>query len=200
MSIAALTDEELIATESKFVSRAVESEVAKSSIKLQQILRIGRDRAPELEGELDHLAKLPPALKTRASSAIDALVRFIPTEAITLYVAAVAALSALADTYGWITETILYWIFVCLTPVLFLLVYMGKRKTAGLSVLPGLTRWPWFKLMASTIAFMVWALAIPTSPYLDSDDGKVVAAFGAVFVSTFLTLLEPVLSRKPAAS
>lgn len=29
------------------------------------------------------------------------------------------------------------------------------------------------KMFASTVAFMVWALAIPTTPYLEGESGKV---------------------------
>ena len=56
---------------------------------------------------------------------------------------------------------------------------------------------PWWKLVASTIAFSVWALAVPNTPYLNSQSGKIVAAFGALFVSTLLTLLEPIFERGP---
>jgi len=194
MSIATLTDEELAVKEPQLT----QPQVAESAGRLRKTLNLDAGQTPELEGELSRMASLPPGLKTRASSAIDALARFIPTEAITLYVAAVAAMPALDETFDWLDAKSAYWIFVCLTPILFLLVFMGKRKTSGLPALPGVTKWPWFKLSASTIAFMVWALAVPTSPYLTGDSGKVVAAFGAVLVSTFLTLLEPVLSRAPA--
>jgi len=42
-------------------------------------------------------------------------------------------------------------------------------------------------LIASTIAFMVWALAVP--PLVTTDAGKIVAAFRAVLVSTVLSLV-----------
>jgi hypothetical protein len=52
-------------------------------------------------------------------------------------------------------------------------------------------------MIASTLAFMVWALAVPSSPYLTGESGKVIAAFGAILISTFLTLLEPVFEPWP---
>jgi uncharacterized membrane protein YdcZ (DUF606 family) len=99
---------------------------------------------------------------------------------------------AITATFAGVTEVGLYWFFVALTPVLLLLVLAGKRRSEGFSALPSLRDWPWWKLVASTVAFLVWALAIPATPYLASSQGKVVAAFGALLVSTFLTLLEPI--------
>jgi hypothetical protein len=107
-------------------------------------------------------------------------------------------------TFAFVTEIRLYWFFVALTPVLLILVLAGKRRSEGFSVFPTWKEWPWWKLIASTIAFLVWALAIPGTPYLSTAQGKMVAAFGALLVSTFLTLLEPIFepsrSRKPQAA
>lgn len=127
-----------------------------------------------------------------ASGVLDALSRYIPVEIVTLYIAALSALPALTETFASVSDVRLYWFFAALTPVLFLLVVAGKRRRTGLSALPALRHWPWWKLLASTIAFIVWALAVPTTPYLAGPAGKVVAAFGALLVSTFLTLLEPI--------
>jgi hypothetical protein len=140
---------------------------------------------------------------TAASNALVALARYIPAEIVTLYVAALSAMPAFSATFALVTEVRLYWFFVGLTPVLLLLVLAGKRRSEGFSVFPPWKEWPWWKLIASTIAFLVWALAIPGTPYLLGAQGKVVAAFGALLVSTFLTLLEPIFepsrSRKPQA-
>jgi hypothetical protein len=39
----------------------------------------------------------------------------------------------------------------------------------------------------------VWGLAVPGNPYVESAFVGVFAAFGAVVISTFLTLLEPIV-------
>jgi hypothetical protein len=52
------------------------------------------------------------------------------------------------------------------------------------------------RLIASTIAFAVWALAIP--PFIATDAGKVVAAFGALLVSTMLSLVAGVVEPPEA--
>ncbi len=137
-------------------------------------------------------AARPPNEQTKASDALDALVRYIPTETVTLYVAASAALPSLKSSLG-ATELIVYWSFAVLTAVLFLLIFAGKRRSAGMPALPSLGKWPWWKLIASAIAFMAWGLALPSSPYLTGEAGKVVAAFAALLVSTFLSLGERVV-------
>ncbi len=87
----------------------------------------------------------------------------------------------------------MYWAFVVLTPVLFLIVYLGKRRIQKLPLWPASWRQlPIWKIIASTIAFAVWALAIPDAPYFEGAAGHVVAAFCALAVSTFLTLFDPI--------
>jgi hypothetical protein len=133
--------------------------------------------------------------QTQASNVLDGLVKYIPTESITLYIAAFSAMDALKSTFNFITEERVYWFFSIFTPILFLLIYAGKRRSNQLTSLPPqLKNLPWWKLIASTIAFLVWALAIPTAPYLHSPAnpaGGVVAGFFALFISTVLSLLEP---------
>jgi hypothetical protein len=114
-----------------------------------------------------------------------------------LYVAATAAISSLTATFPSLTPYSLYWGFVVLTPILFLLIYIGKRRSQKLAALPqNIWQWPWWKLIASTIAFMVWALAVP--PLVTMDAGKIVAAFGALLVSTLLSVLGAVVEPPEA--
>ena len=134
---------------------------------------------------------------TAAATVLDALARYVPTEIVTLYLTAISAMPALTATFTQVTDVRVYWFFAILTPILLLLVIAGKRRREGLSPFPGWGDLPWWKLVASTIAFSVWALAVPNTPYLNSQSGKIVAAFGALFVSTLLTLLEPIFERGP---
>ena len=133
----------------------------------------------------------------RNSNVLDALVQYIPTESITLYVASISAKEALSTIFP-IPEKALYWFFCLLTPILFLLIYVGERKNNGLTPFPKWRKLPWWKLVACTIAFAAWALAIPEAPYLNNSDtgGGVVAALIALFASTILSLLEPVFEHK----
>jgi len=132
----------------------------------------------------------PEPPKDPVSNAISVLTKYIPTEVITLYVAAVSAAPALRAFTGYIDMVRIYWVYAVLTPVTLLLIYLGKLKRAN-QPLPPSQFWPWWRMLAATVAFLVWALAIPGNPYVRGDIGGVLAAFGALFVSTFLTLLEP---------
>lgn len=131
--------------------------------------------------------------ETGVSNALSMLVRYIPTETITLYVAAISAAAAL-KTIG-VTELIIYWFFGVLTPALVILIYLGKRKAAGLTVIPQISEFPWWKTFAATIAFLVWALAVPNNPYTNGDAQGAIAGFFAIFISTLLSVLEPLFDR-----
>ena len=190
MSLNALADEEV--TRAKWLRQGPPGDTATGSGSLTTGV-VRTDARPQ-SGRRD---------PTAASNAFAALARYIPAEIVTLYVAALSAMPAFAATFAFVTEVGLYWFFVALTPVLLVLVLAGKRRSEGFSAFPPWKEWPWWKLVASTIAFLVWALAIPGTPYLSTAQGKVVAAFGALLVSTFLTLLEPIFepsrSGKPQA-
>jgi len=131
----------------------------------------------------------------KTSAAFEALARYIPTEVVTLYIAAASAMGALKQALPGVNETNTYWFFVVVTPLAFLVVYAGKRLANNETALPGLAQWPWWKLVAATAAFAVWALAVPTTPYLTGVAGGAVAAFFATFVSVLLSLLAPLFER-----
>jgi hypothetical protein len=130
------------------------------------------------------------------TGSLNLLVKYIPTEVITLYVATLSAAPALQDVIPNLRTSDIYWAFTIVTPLLLFLVYVNKRATSGLTPIPTRSEWPWWKLFASMIAFMVWALAVPGNPYVSGETAAVVAALGAVFISMILNLLEPVFERR----
>jgi len=155
-------------------------------------LGLNAGAAAQLRTAMQPVAAANPVQKTSGATALDGLVKYIPTETITLYLAATAALSSLTKTAPGLWPMYLYWGFVALTPILFLLIYLGKRRSQNLPLLPDtIGDWPWWKLIASTIAFMVWALAVPL--LVDTDLGKIAVAFGALLVSTLLSLIGAVI-------
>jgi hypothetical protein len=129
------------------------------------------------------------------NNTVNALVKYIPTEVVTLYVATVSATPALQSSISFISPGLIYWLFAVMTPVLLILVYASKRASEGLTVLPPVKALPYWKMAAATVAFLVWALAVPGNPYIAGVGGGVVAGFGAVFVSTVMSLLEPIFER-----
>lgn len=131
------------------------------------------------------------------SNALSMLVKYIPTESVTLYVAAVSATAALKGFRPWLTEYHIYWFFGVFTPLLFVLIFLGKRRASQLPTIPAPREWPWWKIFAATVAFLVWALAVPGNPYVRGDTGGAVAGFLAIFISTVLSVLEPLFDRRP---
>jgi hypothetical protein len=123
------------------------------------------------------------------------LVGYIPTEIVTLYVAALSAQTALHTAA--INAVTILWFFVGLTPVLLLLIYLSKVAASG-GPLPGPRLWPWWKMAAATIAFFVWALAVPGNPYL-REPASAVAGLGAMIASTLLSVVSPIFERPAAA-
>ena len=135
----------------------------------------------------------PATDDNRVTNALNALVGYIPTEVITLYVAALSAEAALHSTVPAIDAATILWFFVGLTPLLLLLIYLSKVAATG-DKLPGPREWPWWKMVAATIAFFVWALAVPGNPYL-RDAAAAVAGLGAMLASTLLSIMTPIFER-----
>lgn len=130
------------------------------------------------------------------TGSLNLLVKYIPTEVITLYVATLSATPALQELFPSIQTKDIYWGFTIVTPLLLFLVYVNKRATSGLAPVPEVREWPWWKLGAATVAFMVWALAVPGNPYVSGETAAVIAGLGAVFISMILNLLEPIFERR----
>lgn len=119
------------------------------------------------------------------SQPLDTLTAYIPVESITLYVSALSALAALAPT--WLDAKGLYLAFgLAVTPLFTILVGWVKQREAGITL--GI---PWRPLIFATIAFLAWAPAVPG--LIESDGGKVAAAFCALAISQLLSLVDKAL-------
>jgi len=191
MSLSSLATVEIRRTEPQFLKNHAKPLVDAATMGLVPMLNLTGPQINTLKDGLEPVAIAEPVQPGPASNALDALTRYIPTESVTLYVASASAMAALQETFG-ITAASVYWFFVIFTPILFLIIFTGKRKEAKLTLFPPINQWPWFKLVASTVAFAVWGLAIPTTPYLHGVAGGSIAAFGALLISTFLALLQPI--------
>ena len=122
-------------------------------------------------------------------NALSALVEYVPAETITLYLATLASLPALVPKIPGLSALLVYAFFGVLTPIMFALIYAGKRRAAGQVRSPERSRnWPWWPMIAATIAFLAWGLSVPNGP-MSNDGGNVLGALIAIFVSTFLGVL-----------
>lgn len=130
-----------------------------------------------------------------AETAIAALTKYIPTEVITLYVASIAALPAIQSDYPSVTATPIYFGFAVLTPILFVLIF-HNQLALNEKPYPSIWNWPWWRIFASTIAFCVWALAVPNNPFIATKSAGVLAGIGAALISTLLSLIAPIVERR----
>lgn len=156
-------------------------------------------RAPNVAA----LVGSPPAVQ---KDVFEPLTRYLPTETITLFLAAIAAgVQTPSIDIGGIelhTSLVLYAGFALLTPTLYLgLAYVKQREAerqAGVSKAPFRPH-PWPPI-AATIAFLIWALSLK-GVMSDSGLGKWggLLAVAAIVVSSLLSLVDRVLNLKPAA-
>src|ERR1051325_5359613 len=104
MSMSSLAEEEVV-TQDQAELRARWRPVVTERLTqaaAQANITLTAQQANALQDSVTPLAAAAPTAKTPGSSALDALVRYIPTETITIYVAAVAAHSALHKTFDWL--------------------------------------------------------------------------------------------------
>ena len=127
------------------------------------------------------------------------LTRFIPTETITLYVAALAALGAFKTAGIDLSAGFVYVAGIVLSVVWFAAQYYLKEKE--------IKHWRFYwGLISTPIAFAVWATAVPGNPILNVASASVqnptsaqvaggtVAAVLALIISSALSMVERVLT------
>lgn len=138
--------------------------------------------------------------------AFEPLTRYLPTETITGFVAAIAA-SVNAPEISLpggplYVPWLLYGLFTVLTPATYLALAYAKQREAerqaGAPPAPFAPH-PW-PLAAATIAFLIWALSIK-GVLLDSDLAKWggLIAVAAILVSSLLSLVDHVLNLKASS-
>ena len=130
------------------------------------------------------------------TNAANALAKYIPKEVVTLYIAGLSAGPAFKSVLGFGNRALFYWAFVVITGPLYLFVYLSFLR-ANQKPIPPWRRWPWWRLVASVIAFATWALAVPGNSLISGTAGGLVAGFMALIVSTLLTLADPWLDNVP---
>lgn len=135
--------------------------------------------------------------KLDAQNAMSALVEYLPAETVTLYLAAMSSLPALGKVSSRLDARLVYWTFAILTPVLFALIFIGKRRGAQQPALPPLREWPWWQTLACTIAFLAWGLVVPDGPYLNTEHGRVLATLIAIIASALLGVLGRIFRPAP---
>jgi hypothetical protein len=130
-------------------------------------------------------------------NALTVLLSYIPTEATAIYLALGSSLPAIQANVPGLQSIYVYWAFVVfVNPLLFVLVYYNQLARNNQDF-PSLAEFPYWRLLASFIAFAVWALCVPNNPYSSEKPGLGVL-FGviAVFVAILLPLIQGIAERK----
>lgn len=151
---------------------------------------------PDVQMPEDLAGPLPASAAPRANenAGFDLLTRYIPTETITLYVAAMATREQIAQALGLeptAAVTAIYLSFALLTPAMLLVLMMTAHRQSGAATRFRARPWP---LVAAFTGFIVWALSVPGHPVADQLAG--LPALGALVVSTFLSVLDPLFSPR----
>jgi hypothetical protein len=134
-----------------------------------------------------------------SATVVGQLVRWIPTETITLYVAYLALLTPitavtgkkLCDSGDFTSRWVGVVVFDVVTLVFVLLVYVAKLRTTKQPF-----RWPLWEILASMVAFLAWSLALPDTPLRNLCGYKVEIGGFLVLVTTILiTVVADALGR-----
>jgi hypothetical protein len=104
-------------------------------------------------------------------SALSQLIKYVPTETITLYLAVQAALGVITAPKGQPISDADFrtrWIWLATLAVAtgLLAIGLSYRSQKQLDPNSGF-KWPIIETVASVAAFMVWALSLPTTPLLN---------------------------------
>jgi hypothetical protein len=136
------------------------------------------------------------------NAAIQTLTTYIPTEVLTLYVSALAALGPITIKIGnefhQIGRWAPFWSFLVLTPVVVWIAFATKIKAAGKPIPASPGKWPLWEMGAATFAYVAWAFALPSTPFEQFHQwySPGLAAFLVLVVSAALGLVAPLMQRE----
>jgi hypothetical protein len=129
-----------------------------------------------------------------------AIVGYIPTEIVAIYVPAVAAITTPGVPPGdgqWVLLIVVF----ALTPITTWAVFAAKRRNAGAPLPVPPSTWPWPEMLIASVAFLLWAFTLPRTPFEQFDWYRPGLAAVLLLVGTLvLGLLVPLLRPLPDAS
>lgn len=138
------------------------------------------------------------------NTALQTLTTYIPTEVLTLYVSAIAALGPLTITVDThvlqVGRWLPFWCFLGATPFVVWVAFASKIKAAGRAMPLSPLKWPLWEMAAATVAYVAWTFALPATPFAqESWYSAGLASFLILVVSAGLGMIAPLMQR-PLAS
>jgi len=142
------------------------------------------------------LGATPPVQPSSAGdTTFNLLFGYIPTEILTLYVAVLAAIHQQNKITS--AQWIAFWCFLFATPIVVWLVYGAKVKSLEKPLPLKFRAWPVWEMLAATIAYCAWVLALPNSPFASYEwYSSALAGVIVLVASTVLGLLAPFFHRQ----
>jgi hypothetical protein len=135
--------------------------------------------------------EVPGQRADQIDTALHMLSGYIPTEILTLYVAVVAALHV-PNHPSTPTEWSAFWAFLVATPIVVWLVYAAKCKALGEHLPFNFRVWPLWEMIAATVAYCAWAMALPDTPFTTIPwYSSALSGIVVLVASTVLGLLAP---------
>jgi hypothetical protein len=135
------------------------------------------------------------------NTALQTLTTYIPTEVLTLYVSALAALGPLTIKVGardlQVGRWLPFWCFLAATPLIVWVAFASKIKAAGKAIPLHISKWPLWEMTAATIAYVAWTFALPATPFAqESWYSSGLASFLILVVSAGLGIVAPLMQRR----
>ena len=155
---------------------------------------------PKTLADISKAAGGGSAPMNQATSALSVIVTYIPTEILTLYVAVLAALgnnkassSSVPPSSG---ATIAFWAFLIATPITVWILFAVKLRSDNKLLPLNPKRWPVWEMVAGTIAYVAWAIALPNNPFVNAPwYSSGIAGVIVLVSSTILGMIAPLFQR-----
>jgi hypothetical protein len=100
-----------------------------------------------------------PVGTTGVGQALSSIGTYIPTEVMATYL---AILAAIPSDRGHGFQWLVFWVFLIFTPMVVWLGVAVARQTQGIVVRPA-QQWPWWSMLAATVAFAAFVVVLPGS-------------------------------------
>jgi hypothetical protein len=132
------------------------------------------------------------------TTALQTLTTYIPTEVLTLYVSAVAAVGPLTMNGEAVGRWLPFWCFLIATPLIVWVAFATKLRGAGRALPLAPSQWPLWEMIAAMIAYLAWTFALPNTPFAQYKNwySSGLAAFLVLVVSAGLGILAPLMQRR----
>lgn len=141
-------------------------------------------------------APVPPSA-TPTNTALQTLTTYLPTEVITLYVAAVAAIGPWTVDGQPVGRWAPFFVFLAATPLAVWVAFATKLKAVGRALPASPHQWPMWEMTAATLAYLAWTFALPNTPFAQFTNwySSGLSSFIVLVVSAGLGMVAPLMQR-----